>query len=383
MDVKVSAGDTPHGGIPGEIVEIDLGERSYDIVIGADLIAQAGEIIHARFPGARVAVVTDEIVAALHLCTLTKALENADVEHTVFTLPPGEGTKSFEIYQTLTDDILAGRFERGDIVMALGGGVIGDLSGFVAGTVRRGMNFVQVPTTLLAQVDSSVGGKTGINTRHGKNLLGVFHQPRLVLADIDALATLPPRHFRAGYAELLKYGLIDDPAFFDWLEEHRENVFARRPECAVAIAASCRAKARVVAADEREMGSRALLNLGHTFGHAFEAAAGFGDQLVHGEGVALGMAQAFRFSARLGLCPEADVVRLEAHLRAAGLPWRIADLNGGRPTTDILMHHIAQDKKVRRGALTFILARGIGKSFVANDIDPADVRTFLETEQEL
>lgn len=366
-----------------EQVTIDLGARSYDILIGADLIARAGEIMATRFPGARLAIVTDEIVAALHLETLVKGLATAGIEHTVFTLAPGEATKSFAQYQALTGDVLAGRFERGDFVMALGGGVIGDLAGFVAGTVRRGMNFVQVPTTLLAQVDSSVGGKTGINTPHGKNLIGVFHQPRLVLADTSALATLPRRHFQAGYAEIVKYGLIDDAAFFDWLEENREDVFARAPACAAAIATSCRAKARVVAADETESGTRALLNLGHTFGHAFETASGYSDALVHGEAVALGMAQAFRFSARLGLCPQTDVVRMEAHLRAAGLPWRIADLQGERPGTDTLMTHIAQDKKVRRGALTFILARGIGKSFIANDVDPNEVRAFLQTEQDL
>ncbi|PLX38624.1 MAG: 3-dehydroquinate synthase [Hyphomicrobiales bacterium] len=374
MDTKPNAAKTVH---------IDLGSRSYDILIGDGLIAGAGAEIASRFPNARMAIVTDEIVASLHLATLTEGFEAAGIEYQVFTLAPGEATKSFANYEKLAEAILAGRFERGDFVVALGGGVIGDLAGFVAASVRRGMNFLQIPTTLLAQVDSSVGGKTGINTRQGKNLLGAFYQPRLVLADTGALATLPARHFRAGYAEVMKYGLIDDAGFFEWLEANHDEIFARGPAASDAIATSCRAKARVVAADEREMGNRALLNLGHTFGHAFEAGAGYNDSLVHGEAVGLGIAMAFRFSTRLGLCPANDPARVETHLKASGLPTRIADLDSGPFDTDMLMRHIAQDKKVSRGTLTFILARGIGKSFIAKDIDPNDVRAFIDAEQTL
>ena len=361
-----------------EIVPVDLGDRAYNILIGDGLIADAGAEIAARFPGARVAIITDEAVARFHLGRLTAGLDAAGIDHTTISIPPGEGSKSFATYQGLTGEILAAKLERGDIIVALGGGVVGDLSGFVAATVRRGMQFVQVPTTLLAQVDSSVGGKTGINTDYGKNLVGAFYQPGLVIADTASLETLDPRHVRAGYAEVVKYGLIDDPAFFDWLDKERSAVFAGGAARVHAIATSCRAKARVVAADEREGGMRALLNLGHTFGHALEAATGFGERLVHGEGVAIGMALAFYFSARAGLCPLEDAERVEAHLSAAGLPTRISHIEGERLSTDTLMAHIAQDKKVSRGALTFILARGIGKSFIARDVPADSVREFLE-----
>jgi 3-dehydroquinate synthase len=264
------------------------------------------------------------------------------------------------------------------LVVALGGGVIGDLAGFAAATVRRGLDYVQVPTTLLAQVDSSVGGKTAIDSAHGKNLIGAFHQPILVVADTAVLDSLPPREFRAGYAEVAKYGLIGDAAFFAWLEANWRQVFAGGSAREHAIAVSCRAKAATVARDERETGERQLLNLGHTFGHAFEAAAGFSDRLLHGEAVALGMALAFAFSARRGLLPETEAQRVKQHLADVGLPTRIADLAGPMPSVDRLMDLIAQDKKVRRGALTFILARGIGQSIVAPDVDPADVRAFLD-----
>jgi len=364
-----------------EVVTVALGERSYDILIGDGAIARAGKEISERFPGARAVVITDGTVAGLHYGALSESLGVAGIEHTVLAIAPGEASKDFGTYHRLTEEVLDTRLERGDIVIALGGGVVGDLAGFVAATVRRGMQFVQVPTTLLSQVDSSVGGKTGINSAHGKNLVGAFYQPGLVLADTGALETLSPRHFRAGYAEVVKYGLIDDAAFFDWLDREREAVFAGGAARVSAIAASCRAKARVVAADEREGGARALLNLGHTFGHALESATGYGDRLVHGEGVAIGMAMAFHFSARAGLCSLEDATRVEAHLKAAGLPTRIGDIPGERPTTDVLMAHIAQDKKVSRGQLTFILARGIGQSFIAKDVAPEDVRAFLEEKQ--
>ncbi len=367
--------------LDNDVVKVDLGDRGYDILIGDGLIAEAGPAISKRFSGARAMIVTDETVAGLHLANLTASLSSAGINHTVLTVPPGEASKNFRTYQDLVDKVLAAKLERGDLIVALGGGVVGDLAGFVAGTVRRGMAFVQVPTTLLAQVDSSVGGKTGINTGHGKNLVGVFHQPGLVVADTATLQTLTARDFRAGYGEVVKYGLIDDAEFFDWLDRERDAVFAGGAARVAAIAASCRAKARVVAADERESGVRALLNLGHTFGHALEAATGLGDRLVHGEGVAIGMAQAFRFSAAKGLCPRGDAERVEAHLAAAGLPTKIADIQGERPTTETLMTHIAQDKKVARGTLTFILARGIGQCFIAADVAPHDISAFFESEQ--
>jgi 3-dehydroquinate synthase len=359
-------------------VEVGLGERAYDILIGPGLIARAGEEIAARLPGIRAAIVSDENVAVHHLDALTESLSPSGIESTSIVLPAGEKTKSFDALQQAVDDVLAARLERGDAVIALGGGVIGDLAGFAAGIVRRGMNFIQMPTSLLAQVDSSVGGKTGINTAHGKNLVGVFHQPRLVLADTGALDTLPAREFRAGYAEVAKYGLIDRPDFFAWLEKNWKEVFDGGPARTEAIAQSCRAKAEMVARDEFETGDRALLNLGHTFGHALEAATGYdGARLVHGEGVAIGMALAHRFSARLNRASPDDAARVEAHLAAVGLPWRMADIPGSLPDAERLLAFIAQDKKVSRGALTFILTHGVGKAFIAKDVPASEVLSFL------
>ncbi len=360
-------------------VEVGLGERSYDILIGPGLIANAGKTVAARLPGVRAAIVTDETVGAIYLQRLQEALSNAGIETAAITLAAGEKTKSFEALQTVVDGILSARLERGDAVIALGGGVIGDLAGFASGITRRGMKFIQAPTSLLAQVDSSVGGKTGINTRHGKNLVGVFHQPQLVLADTDVLDTLPPREFRAGYAEVMKYGLIDRPDFFHWLEDNWRAVFSGGTARVEAIAQSCRAKAEVVARDEREAGERALLNLGHTFGHALEAATGYDSKrLVHGEGVAIGMALAHRFSARLNQASPDDAVRVEAHLRAVGLPSTLNDIPGSLPDAEALLSYIAQDKKVSRGSLTFILTRGIGRSFIANDVPSSEVLAFLK-----
>ena len=293
-------------------------------------------------------------------------------------VPAGEGSKNYASLETVCEAIIAARIERGDLVVALGGGVVGDLAGFAAACVRRGVAFVQVPTTLLAQVDSSVGGKTGINSPHGKNLIGAFHQPRLVLADLGALRTLPPRQFAAGYAEVVKYGLIDDEAFFFWLEEHRREIFEGGAARAEAVARSCAAKTRLVLADEKETGIRALLNLGHTFGHALEAATGYSDRLLHGEGVAIGMTLAHAFSAQLGLSPSQDTGRIAAHLMAAGLPTRMSDIPGALPGTDFLMNAIAQDKKVVRGTLTFILTRGIGRAFIERNVDAAAVAAFLD-----
>ncbi len=360
-------------------VEVGLGARAYDILIGPGLLARAGAEIAARLPGARVAVVTDENVAAAQLPALQAGLEAAGVAHTTITVPPGEKTKSFSHLETVVDGILAAKLERRDAVIALGGGVVGDLTGFAAGIARRGMPFVQIPTSLLAQVDSSVGGKTGINSPRGKNLVGVFHQPKLVLADTEALDTLPPREFRAGYAEVAKYGLIDRPDFFAWLEANWRDVFSGRAARIEAIAQSCRAKADVVARDEFETGDRALLNLGHTFGHALEAAVRYdGARLVHGEGVAIGMALAHRFSARMNLASPDDAARVEAHLKAVGLPWRMADVPGGLPDAEALLSFIAQDKKVSRGTLTFILTHGVGRSFIAKDVPASEVLSFLK-----
>jgi 3-dehydroquinate synthase len=292
-------------------------------------------------------------------------------------VPGGEGSKTFPVFERVCEALIHERIERGDLVVALGGGVIGDLAGFAASAVRRGLDFVQVPTTLLAQVDSSVGGMTGINSAQGKNLIGAFHQPILVLADTALLDTLPARQFSSGYAEVVKYGLLGDAGFFAWLEANWQEVFGGGVAREHAIAVSCRMKAGIVARDERETSERALLNLGHTFGHALEAATGFSERLHHGEGVALGMVLAFQFSARRGLIAPADAERVVRHLAAAGLPTRLSDIPGALPNADRLMQLIAQDKKVKRGKLTFILVRGIGQAFVAPDIDPIEVSEFL------
>jgi len=360
-------------------VEVAIGDRSYDILIGSGLIGRAGREIAKRLPGIRAAIVSDENVATKHQAALERALGEAGIESRPIIVRPGEATKRFEILEQVVDGILGARLERGDAVIALGGGVVGDLAGFASAIVRRGMHLVQVPTSLLAQVDSSVGGKTGINTPRGKNLVGVFKQPGLVLADTDVLDTLPKREFAAGYAEIVKYGLIDKPDFFDWLEAHWSEIFAGGAARSEAIAVSCQAKADIVARDELENGDRALLNLGHTFGHALEAATTYdGARLVHGEGVAIGLVLAHRFSARLGLAPESDAARVEAHLSRVALPTHLGDVPGGLPPADVLMDYIAQDKKVSRGALTFILTRGIGQAFIALDVAAADVRNFLE-----
>ncbi|KQT44383.1 3-dehydroquinate synthase [Aureimonas sp. Leaf454] len=362
-------------------VHVPLGDRAYDILIGPKLVEAAGAEIARRLPGARLAVITDETVARLHLPRLRLSLQASGIAFSEVILPPGEATKSWAHLQTAAEGVISARLERGDAVLAFGGGVIGDLSGFVAGIVRRGMGFVQIPTTLLSQVDSSVGGKTGINSPQGKNLLGVFHQPLLVLADTSVLDTLTPREFAAGYAEVAKYGLIDRPDFFSWLETERADIYAGGPARIRAIAASCEAKAEVVVADEREEGRRALLNLGHTFGHALESACRYdAERLVHGEAVSIGMVLAHRFSVRQGLATGQDAGRVEAHLASAGLPTRIAEIPGGGFQVDELMGKIAQDKKVSRGKLTFILTRGIGEAFIARDVDPADVAAFLSDE---
>ncbi|MFS8146978.1 3-dehydroquinate synthase [Rhizobium sp. BR 249] len=361
-----------------QTVHVPLGERAYDILIGPGLIARAGAEIASRLKGRKAAIITDEHVAPLYLEALVASLDAAGIVSAAVVLPAGEKTKSFEHLIDVCDKVLEARVERNDCVIALGGGVIGDLSGFAAGIVRRGVRFVQLPTSLLAQVDSSVGGKTGINSRHGKNLVGVFHQPDLVLADTDVLNTLSAREFRAGYAEVAKYGLIDKPDFFTWLETNWKAVFSGGSARIEAIATSCQAKADVVVADERENGQRALLNLGHTFGHALEAATAYDSRrLVHGEGVSIGMVLAHEFSARMNLASPDDAHRVERHLKEVGLPTRMSDIPGELPPAETLMEAIAQDKKVKSGKLTFILTRGIGQSFVADDVPASEVVSFL------
>jgi 3-dehydroquinate synthase len=364
-------------------VAVALGARSYDIVIGRGVLASLGARIAALRPGAKTFIVTDENVARHVLSAAEAALAQADVATSRTIVSAGEGSKSYGVLEEVCEAIIASRIERGDLVIALGGGVIGDLAGFAAAVVRRGLDYVQVPTTLLAQVDSSVGGKTAIDSAHGKNLIGAFHQPILVLADTALLDTLSERQFRAGYAELVKYGLLGDADFFSWLETNWREIFSGGNSSGSsardhAIAVSCRAKAAIVARDERETGDRALLNLGHTFGHALEAACGFSDRLLHGEAIAAGMALAFEFSARRqGLVPKVEAARVNRHLAETGLPTRFKDIPGPLPSVDQLMELIAQDKKVKRGMLTFILVRGIGAAFVEAGVDPREVRTFL------
>lgn len=360
-------------------IKVDLGERSYDIVIGDGVVSSIGEHVSKMFPGARAVIVTDTNVDALHGGTVREALNASGVDHADVVVAAGEKSKSFATLEQVVDGVLGAGMERGDVLLALGGGVVGDLAGFAAGIVRRGMNFVQVPTSLLAQVDSSVGGKTGINTGRGKNLVGLFNQPSLVLADTAVLNTLSDREMRAGYAEVAKYGLIDRPDFFQWLENNHADVFAGGAARAHAVAVSCQAKADVVKADELEMGSRALLNLGHTFGHALEASVGYdSERLVHGEGVAIGMVLAHEFSARMNHCGPEAAERVAAHLKDVGLPTRLDQIPGPGLQLDQLMDAIAQDKKVQRGALTFILTRGIGESFVAKDVPASEVKAFLQ-----
>jgi 3-dehydroquinate synthase len=364
------------------VVEVALGDRAYDIVIGRDVLASLGARVAALRPGARAAIVTDKTVAKHWLEPAEASLAAAGIATSRIIVEEGEGSKSYAGLEKVSEALIAARIERNDLVIALGGGVVGDLAGFAAAILRRGVDFVQVPTSLLAQVDSSVGGKTGINSPQGKNLLGAFHQPVLVVADTSALDTLSPRQFRAGYAEVAKYGVLGDEAFFAWLEADHAELFKGGAAREHAIATSCRAKAAIVARDERETGDRALLNLGHTFGHALEAATGFSDRLFHGEGVAIGMVLAAEFSASLGMISQADAARIERHLAGVGLPTRLQDIAGfaqeGLADADALVALMAQDKKVRRGKLTFILLEAIGRAVIAKDVEPTRVRDFLQ-----
>jgi 3-dehydroquinate synthase len=359
-------------------VPVALDGRSYEILVGSGLLSEAGVALRRVMRGNQAVIVTDRNVAAFHLAPLEQSLGAAGITHHSIVLPPGEETKDFVHFARLAEDILSLGIERRTMLVALGGGVIGDLTGFVAATLLRGIDFTQVPTTVLAQVDSSVGGKTAIDTKQGKNLVGAFHQPRLVLADSDTLKTLPERELRAGYAEMVKYGFIRDPAFFAWLEAHGPALLAGDAAAMRhAVVESCRAKAAVVAADERETGERALLNFGHTFGHALEAETGFGAALLHGEAVAIGMALAFDLSVRLGFCPLADATRARHHLALAKLPTDIPRPNGRRFSADALITHMRKDKKVSGGRITLILARGVGEAFITSEVPESEIQAFL------
>ncbi|MEC9201132.1 MAG: 3-dehydroquinate synthase [Pseudomonadota bacterium] len=354
---------------------------SYDIHIGAGLLRSCAPFLSPLLKRPFVAIVTDENVAQAHLENLTQTLDSAGISHVTKIMPPGEASKSFTGLETLIDWLLDNKVERQDMVIAFGGGVIGDLTGFAASTLRRGVRFTQIPTTLLAQVDSSVGGKTGINVPQGKNLVGAFHQPSLVIADLDVLQTLPDREFRAGYAEIVKYAAICDRPFFDWLESNLDALKNRDSQAlSYAIAKSCQTKADIVAQDEKEHGARAILNLGHTFAHAYENLTGYSDNLLHGEAVGLGMAQAARLSVDLGLCPETDAQALVNHLASSGLPISQTDVKGGPFEATNLVNAMAQDKKVSQGVMTFILMKAIGKAFITNDVSAKQITTFLQNQ---
>ena len=362
-------------------IRVGLGARSYDVVVGPGLIETAGALIKPFLPRGRTTVVCDETVERLHGAALAASLKTHGVQASFVVMPPGEGTKSWEGLSDLTDRLLALGLDRGDVVTAFGGGVIGDLTGFAASIYKRGIDFIQIPTTLLSQVDSSVGGKTAIDTPRGKNLIGAFHQPLLVLADLDVLGTLSDREMRAGYAEIIKYGLLGDAAFFQWLEHEGAHVLQRKRDAlAHAVAHSVQMKAEIVGEDEKEAAGRALLNLGHTFGHALEAETGYGDALLHGEAVAIGCAQAFRFSAAQDLCSPPLAERAVAAIAASGLPVRMDQVKGAPFSADRLISHMAQDKKASGGRLTFVLAKAIGQAFVAKDVDAEAVRRFLLSE---
>ncbi len=362
-----------------ETVRVELGPRSYDVVVGAGLVSEAGRLMAPLLAGRSAVVVTDRVVAGLYLDATLDALRTAGFAPSHLTVESGERSKDLATLGGVLDDILDRGIERSTALVALGGGVVGDLTGFAASILLRGVPFVQIPTTLLAQVDSGVGGKTGVNSTHGKNLIGTFYQPRLVLADVATLATLPLRERRAGYAEIVKYGLIDDPAFFAWLETNGAALLDGDPDVLrTAVAHSCRAKARIVAADERESGSRALLNLGHTFAHALEAEAGYDGSLLHGEAVAYGMVLAHRLSAALGLCSEDDAARVAAHFRAVGLPSEPDALPAIRWNSAALIEQMKHDKKVQGGRMTFVLTRGIGHAFLSRDVPTEALAALLD-----
>jgi len=360
-------------------LSVGLGTRAYDITIGSGLIASAGALLGNFVAGRQVVIISDSDVAPLHLPSLESSLKQVCRRCDSIIIPAGEASKSMPVLSNLLDEILDLGVDRGLVIVALGGGVIGDLAGFAAATLLRGVEYIQVPTSLLAQVDSSVGGKTGVNARKGKNLIGAFYQPRAVLADTDVLASLPRRQLHAGYAEIVKYGLLGDADFFAWLEANGDAVLALEPAAlAHAIKTSCAAKARIVEADEREQGQRALLNLGHTFAHAFEAEAKYDGRLLHGEAVAAGMGVAFALSAQLGLCSIDDVRRCKEHLNRHSLPAGNHQLPAGNADPDVLIAHMKHDKKVTNGQMRFVLARGIGAAFVTSDVPSKMVQKVLE-----
>ena len=367
-----------------DCVEVDLGKRTYPIHIGPGIINHAQEYIGEIIKGRHVVIIVDEAIRDHHLTALSNAIEDTIQKLDVVTVPSGEASKSIATFGAVIEDILSLNVDRNVLLIALGGGVIGDLVGFVAASLLRGVNFIQVPTTLLAQVDSSVGGKSGINAKAGKNLIGAFHQPLAVLADTDTLKTLPIREVRAGYAEVAKYGLLGDAKFFEWLEENLEDVLSLQDDCLVeAVARCCRAKAMIVAEDEKEAGRRALLNLGHTFGHAYEAEAGYDGTVLHGEAVAAGMTDAFRLGLRLGVCNSDDLSRVKSHLNKAGLPTSRAMLSNmlGEAKVSQLMSHMQKDKKVSAGQIVFIVPHGIGNAQVDKSVDADLARDVMERQE--
>ena len=374
-----AASADPEAGQARETVRVELGPRSYDVLVGADLLGEVGHLLAPLLPGRSAVVVTDGSVAPHYLDSTLDALRDAGFACSHAIVDAGEHSKDLATLGGMLEDILGRGIERTTALIALGGGVVGDLTGFAASVLLRGVPFVQIPTTLLAQVDSGVGGKTGVNSTHGKNLIGTFYQPRLVLADVATLNTLPTRELRAGYAEIVKYGLIDDPTFFAWLERNGTALLqGDRDLLRSAVAHSCRAKARIVAADERESGSRALLNLGHTFAHALEVEAGYDGSLLHGEAVAYGIVLAHRLSAALGHCSEDDAVRVAAHFRAVGLPSEAGALPAIRWEPPALIERMKRDKKVRDGRMTFVLTRGIGRAFLSQDVPPEALGDLLD-----
>ena len=361
-------------------IRVELADRAYDILIGENLLSNASTYLAPVLARPRIVIITDKTVSSLHLAPLRASLDGAGIQNDVIVVSPGEATKNFSQLQGVLNRLLDLRVERKDTILALGGGVVGDLAGFAAAILHRGVNFVQVPTTLLAQVDSSVGGKTAINAAQGKNLIGAFYQPKMVISDVATLDSLPTRELRAGYGEVVKYGLIDDFHFFEWLEEHGSDVLSgNRAALCHAIAVSCRSKAAIVARDEREGGDRALLNLGHTFAHALEAESGYDGRLLHGEAVAIGLHMAFALSSELGLCPRQETDRLQRHLISTGLPATVDQIELKGLTPEIIMQHMRQDKKVTDGRLTFILARGIGRAFIKNNVAEDAVTRMLKT----
>ena len=362
-----------------DFVNVDLGDRSYPIIIGEEIITEASQLIAPLQLGKKKIIVTDQNLVSTHLVSLREALKNGGHDTAEIILKSGEQTKSISEFSLLINSILELGIDRETCLIALGGGVVGDIAGFAASTVLRGINLIQIPTSLVAQVDSSVGGKTAINTPQGKNLVGTFYQPRLVIADIKSLKTLPIRELLSGYAEIVKYGLLGDVIFFEWLEEHGPKIISGNPVAqAKAVATSCRSKASIVKKDEREAGERALLNLGHTFGHTFEIETGFSEKLIHGEAVSIGMTMAFDLSVRLGLCPKEDANRVKSHLKKIGLPISLKSIKGIDWNSDRLISHMARDKKVRNGNITFILANGIGKAFICENVQIVDVKAIID-----